>query len=504
MKRRIALILCVLMALTLLSGCGGSAGSGGTAELVENTVLSAKLDADGVAHIPLMDGTVIKIDDDVKSASITANRATVVVLQNDGTIYFADKDLSNKHTLSVDAESFNNVCDNGFILTDKDGARYRVQFSDGSEFKIGKFGMIKAAKTMTLIYADDQGNVYLLPENAEEAEKIGKYDSYCTLNAVTNDGSICVWTSRDSSGHRDIYLHENDDTTKIGEYESTSDYASTYVTFSRDEQFAMIYSYYSDKMWIKKANEEEVAVKLGSDYSSGACPAGPISKLDSGKITELYVSTEASTGKNLYYVTLDGEREKVLSKVSSWVIRGKNIFYCNTDQELYVGKLEGASIAEETRIASSVSDIRSSYDGQYIYYLKDVDDELGNLYVFKVGEKEPKKIATDVGCVGTSGLYYVCRDGKSVIYFKDLEDLSASYEDYGTLYTWSYSSGESTKICNDVMEFSLLNGVNSYGYDTSALMFNRYDEVDKDKNVLVTWMFYNGKEAVKVVSDIID
>ena len=169
-----------------------------------------------------------------------------------------------------------------------------------------------------------------------------------------------------------------------------------------------------------------------------------------------------------------------------------------------MGKLEGASIAEETRIASSVSDIRSSYDGQYIYYLKDVDDELGNLYVFKVGEKEPKKIATDVGCVGTSGLYYVCRDGKSVIYFKDLEALSASYEDYGTLYTWSYSSGESTKICNDVMEFSLLNGVNSYGYDTSALMFNRYDEVDKDKNVLVTWMFYNGKEAVKVVSDIID
>ena len=499
------LIVSILIILTLLVGCDRFAIGKGVAEPIENVTISAKIDADGVAYIPLMDGSAIKIDDDVKAAALTSDRATVIVLQNDGTVYYTDAGLTEKHVLSAKGESYSSVCDAGFILTSPEGDRYRVRFSDGNEYKIGPFGFAKASKSLTLVFADNQGVVYLLNESSEEKERIGRYDSHCTLNAVTNDGSIAIWTSRDDKGHREIYLHENDDTSKIGEYDSSSEYFSTSVQFSMDETFALISSSYSDKLWIKTANNEVITVKLGSNYVSAACAPGPISKLDASRISELYVTTKASTGNNLYVITLDGEKEKILSKISSAIIRGKNVFYTNTDNDLYLGSISGSTVSEETRLASSVNEFSCSFDGQYLYYIKDADNNLGNLYVLKVGEKEPKKIATDIpGLLGSIFYFYPSNDGRSVLYYKDLEDIPDTISSCGTLYLWNYSSGESLKLSHDVMMYSLVDGTNSFGYDTNALMYSRYDSVDAEKKILVNWMFFNGKDSVKIASEVRD
>lgn len=130
----------------------------------------------------------------------------------------------------------------------------------------------------------------------------------------------------------------------------------------------------------------------------------------------MYVHVSGSAGGNIYYLDLLGDREKLISKVRSFQLRGGVACFTASDGNMYYVEVSGANASERVRISADVQSFVLSRDGKYVYYLKDVSAGVGNLYVYRIGDEEPVKIASEA-----SGTYLPCENGSSVIYYREGE-----------------------------------------------------------------------------------
>ena len=164
-----------------------------------------------------------------------------------------------------------------------------------------------------------------------------------------------------------------------------------------------------------------------------------------------------------------------------------NLIYKDTDSNLYYAAIKGTDISDGTKIASDVEYLKVAENGDYVYYMKDCEDSEGSLYGYKIGDSEPKKVGSDIGCYSSSyysyGYYQISSSGSTVYYIKDVESVKDTYTDYGTLMKWNYSSGESEKISSDVTEVSLSSALSSSEINENGFMFLKYASVDSESNI---------------------
>lgn len=498
----VLVIAAVVLLVCLLGGSGGSSADPG-----RPTSIYAHVDEDGVAYIPLMNGSVIKIDDEVNTAVLTADRKHVVVLLEDGDLYITDTKLSKKNVIASDVTTLRVVRDDGFLYSDEDDLYYRVMFRDNKPLELGEgLALAVGANSLSMVYATDDGNVYTLPAGADEETRVSKYDDSIDLKAISDNGEIAVWVNK-KSGENSIVLCDGEERTTLGKLRGK--YTSTYVTFTLDQGLATVVSPYSDAMWIKKPGEEPIKVKLGADASSSSvfCDKGLLSEAKTSQVNYLYVGSDADDYMNVYAIDLKGEREKILSKVADFAVADGKVFYLDKDNDLYQADLKKGSPENEQKLSGNVDLFELSTGGGYLYFMKDVEDGSGTLYCQKVGAKESQKVSSDVGCLDFSFLRFMSiatsDDGKTVYFLKDVEEVDDTYRDMGTLTMWRYGDKSTTRLATDVL-FNSFDSFRKNGtLDPSSFMFMKFSYTDGD-DIYMNWMYWNGREAQKLATDVLD
>ena len=84
----------------------------------------------------------------------------------------------------------NVVKDSGIIFTDTMNYQYRLKFGGVEPLKLGEdLAMAVADDTLSLMYADGDGNICILPEDEEEPEKIANWKSPTVqVESISNEG----------------------------------------------------------------------------------------------------------------------------------------------------------------------------------------------------------------------------------------------------------------------------------------------------------------------------
>ena len=496
----IAIIAAVVVVAIILVFAPWKSGTSTGSSNSSASSISAKIADDGTAYIATPDGSVIVINDEVASATLTSDQKHIVVHLDDGTLYFTDKTQQEKTQIADNASSFDGVRNDGFFYKDDDSKAYRVTFSDAATVEMGENIVWAVAKnTLSVLYSTDTGDIYTMPYTATEGNKVGTYSNSVYMEAISDDGQISVWTLKDDN-QLTMVLNEGDERTTLGTVDNSYYFNFTNVTFTSDQKLVVVTNLSGNQVYIKKAGEDVVKVKLSNELSSSTIYTnmGILSNQTSDKVDDLYVTVESDSGSNLYNITLDGEHERVLSKTGSYYIANDQIVYIDTDSNLHCAKLSGSSVSDERKIASDVNLIQRSENGGYVYFMKDIEDNSGSLYCYKVGESEAKKVAADV-----CRYFQFGADGGTVYYLKDIERVNGTYIDYGVLYSWAYSKDESVKISSDVIEMSLNSALVSGEIDDKGFTYRKYSSVDSDKNLYVDLYCYNGKESSKMATDVL-
>lgn len=477
---------------------------GGNSSSAEPRFVAARYAEDGTAYLLLEDGKCITINDEVFRTVITPDRKNVVVLLEDGTLYVTDKDQSKKTVVTDNGDRLIGLKDEGFLYEDSDNKAYRVSFSGGTTAELGETNKVFFAKdTMSVVFEDGQGGIYTLPYNSSERVRVGKNEDEVELNAVSNDGVLAVWTLIEGS-NKTIVLCEGDEKETLGTVYSK--YSSgTGVSFTKDQKLAVVTNYNGDRIYIKQPGKETVTVKFNDELSSNAVYTadGIITKQSASKVKGIYVLVDAENGSNLYYVTLNGEKERVLSKVSRVNFSNGNIVYLDTESNLYTAKVSGANISDEKKLSGDAwTMMRVTDNGSYLYYMKDCDDESGTLCCYKFGEKEAKRVASDVSLYdGWLDYIQIGSDGKTVYFLKDVERIKGTYTDCGDLYVWSYGKGESEKLASEVIENSLTSNLTTGEINKNGFVYFKFNSKTEDE-ILIDAFYYNGKESVKMASEL--
>lgn len=500
-----ALLLAAVLAFLLLNG----RFSGRNA--VELNPIGAKYSEDGSAYIILPeDGSCIVIDGEIMFAGITADRKHVVVMQEDGTLYVTNKKLSKKTVIADNAERIYGFRNDGFIYMNKNMGEFRVLFSDNIPLKLDtNTDFLFATNTLSLAYVTQEGEIYTLSADSNEGVRISSNAQDVELLGISDDGQTVFWSALVNDTPT-LYLAENGIKEKLGELDSSFYTGYSYAQFSKDSELATLASWYSDSMWIKKAGEAAVKVKLGSDCAQPyyiCTESGHIDRTKASKISSLYVSASSDEGKNLFYISSDGSRERILSGVDDYVIANGTIFYTDVDQNLYCGKLNKASISEEKRIASEVYCFSAAQNGKYIYYMKDCADGFGDLFCFKTGSDSAQKIGSDVAYYETGyGYGWTCLhfspDGGTVLYYIDTEIIPGTGRYNSSLMMWSYGDKAGVKIADDVIANSVSSARSTGDFDPKGFVFSKYSRTDSNNNLFVDLIYYDGKTMTRLAADV--
>ena len=501
-------LLLIVGGIFLVLGLVKSAGASS-----EFSAIVSREDEDGTAYVPLMNGNSIQIKGDVSLAALTKDRKHLVVLMEDGSLYAVNQRNSEKTEIAHNVDTVNSLRNDGLFFTNKDSKKYRYTFRNDESVLLGtNIANAYSPNNLTTLYSTDDGKIYLLPADRDEGERIGSYTDSIYMEAVSDDGKTAVWTEKTGSEELTTVLYAGGDKTTLGSVSGKYDY--TVVSFSDDQKYAVIGSLDGDSIWIAEPGKEEVKVKLGAELgrSTFYSEKGDVQDLKRSEIRSLYVSTESENGYNLYGILADGSRERMLTKINSYVIADGTIIYLTTDNDLYCAKIREDRITDEYRIASEVNLFETPENGKFVYYIKDYDndDESGVLYCFKIGTKESKRVSSDAGCwisqyLSLGGYLYVSfsETGDTVYYLEEMEEVKDTYANMGTLVAWTYGNESRKKISGEVLANSLNSGRMDGQLNPSSFIFLKYSSKSASGDILCNWMYYNGSKVTKFATDVI-
>lgn len=472
----------------------------------ENIAMSAGIADDGTAYIPLGNGDLCTINDTVDEAFITADRRHIVVLLEDGLLYVIDVDTEERSNIAENVEYFACIRNDGFLYEDEDEILYRVLFSDNSVIKLGEGSATAADNTTAVLYAekvDGDIKLYTLAADASQKVRIATSEQSVALHAISDDGQISVWTEKDGDVYT-LVLHEGENKYILGEVSKYSD--DTVVTFTADQNLLSVVNTEHDCMWIKSIGAEPIKIKLGADVKSEYpySADGLLYNLNADVVRNIYVCTEGDSSLNLYHISMDGERERVLSKIQSFDIMNGYVVYLTEENSLCYAKLNGSDISEESKIANDVEMFQIAGNGQYVYYMKAFNNktECGSLYCYKFKADDPVKISSDALCYYDKGLMCadVSADGETIYYYTDGEILDNVI--HATLMMWDWRTGSTSRIATEVIPLTVTSMLNNV-VNPDDFTFLKYDSVGDNDTVYLNWMHFDGEKATKFASNIV-
>ena len=512
MKKMIVILLAVVLELSL-AACGQSSSVPDKIKME----IGARYDCDGNAYIPLMSGKAVKIDDDVAEAELTPDHTRIVVRTKDGVLYYTDTDQVKKTEITDKVYYTTYVRDEGVLYKDSDGDYHRYLFADGSDVNVGEFDTSMLSETGFNFAFKIGSSICILPENSNRMEEVGKSEGDCDLAYLSDDGRTVYWNDY-KDYENTVFISVNGEKTKIGTFETASSHYPAAVTYNKNHKFAVVTNLSADILFVVPSHGELFKVKLSGRLASNAVftKTGPLSEDTSAAFFGIYVYVEGSDEDNLYYIDANGEREKVLSGIGMYEIYDNSICFVDEDDNLRTAKLAEETLSKEEKITGHVDILNYStriHNGGYVFFIKDYDDAdmTGTLYAYKIGS-DPIRIASEVTCdkFGSSGMGYIWgwygSDGKTIYYYKDFthsDDVDGEYpSNCAVLYKYTYGDSEPTRIASDVMINTIDSGDIFGVLDNKSFIYLKYSSI-KDGKVIGDWYYYNGKESVRMASDII-
>lgn len=512
-QRRLVCIFALILTLAIsLCACGDNATS--INSNTDKMPIVAKIDQDGTAYLPLMDGNVITIKGDICVAMALEDRNTILVLEQDGLLYVTNAaNPEDRTTIAENVTNLNMATNAGVIFENVDSELFRYLFADASTVSIGtEMGFTAADHSLSILCADDEGNIYLLPENATEPERIAHYDTSFIPKAVSNDGKTAVWVEKNSgAGTHTLYCYTDGNRTKLEEIEYKYDRST--AQFNKSQTVLGIADSSSQKVHFlalgDEKSDEVTTVKLGNELYSSILYTknGTLSDETSKSVDGLYAMVATDSNFSVYYIA-NGDREKILSNVCNVEIVNGRIYYIDDDGSLNTAKLNGSELEEEHKVSSDVETFRVSSDGNYAYYFKNSDNNVGTLSRYNVQTDASEKISSNaysyVGSYYSVAYFYISADGKTVYYFEDVEGIDNTYSDMGTL-KYATVSKEPIKISSDIIVAAPYTGLDSNYVTPTSFAVAKYisvENVNDQNQMIVNWMYFDGSEAKVIAKDV--
>ncbi len=503
----IALLLCLMLPSCIQK-----------TENLDQVAVLGKNDEDGTVFIPLYNGKVIEIKGDIRRASVTPDREKIIVLENDDRLYQTDLKLKEKITIADDVLWYSDLQNEGLFYINSSHKTFRYTFADRLHVEIEAnfspdhanfFDFLVAKNSLSVLYVTEDGSLFTMPYNAISGNRIASTFGNVQFLGISDDGKICVWSAKDTDiGEYKIFLYDGDESHALFD---KNPFSPTYIQFSKNDNLVVLINYGSDILYFKERDGKIISAKLGGLFGHGDIftNTGPVYRDQSNKFEGLYLLAQDNRRTSLYHVDTDGDREKLISDVVDMEIVNGNLFYSNSEGDLFFARLKINTIENEKRIAYDVADFVVSSDGKIIYYTKNLDSlGTGTLYRKDLNGKEPEKISSNVShqCYFTVdpkncfSELYVSVDGNTIYYFEDVNRLGYSWG-VGNLMSNTLGN-ESIKISSEVIMTSLTSGLFNKLLNPSYFTFEKFVEVTKDNHVLVNWMFFNGKNTGILVKNV--
>lgn len=506
--RIVAFFLTLLLALTLC-GCGGE-GAATSHFSAEPRTVYGTVDADGTAYLPVMNGTTVTLQGNIRRAMLLKDRTTIIVLEKDGRLYTTTVSAAGEKTvIADDAASIEYVAASGVVYRSDKENYFRYLFSDESTVALGKnITSVVGTDSLSLLLADDQGKIYLLPEGAAEPEKIGSFEDTILPIAVSNDGKTAVWVEKNTSAEtHTICLYTNENCNRLETVDSRYSYVN--AQFNHDETFLAVADSYASNLYFAAMGDEDITTaKLGNElYFNTVYTKNGLLRNDAAQTMDgLYALVTAESSASIYYISPDGDREKVAGNVTDMEIAGGRLYYLDDENNLYTGKLHGSELQEENKIAGDVNLFKLSPDGRYAYYLKNGEENVGMLSRYNASRGESEKVSSNaysyLSDYWSSAYFYVSEDGKSVYFFEDVEEhVGGSYSSVGTLKC-ATEGEDAVKIATDVIATLPDSALEDSYVRSNSFTFEKYLSADGDGNLMVNWMYYNGTESQTIAKDV--
>ena len=481
--------------------------------------------------VPMLPGkySTKNIGDKVKWAAVTPDRSNIVFIKDDGTL----------HTVAVDSSEAEKIADNaaeviclentGFVYCAETQwgetslmQYYRYTFADGELVKLGlmldgEFADDSLSAAYTVIDGLDEAVedtstfdekklkvcVRLLNESSCEPETLASASagemSYMNVLAISEGADKVIWSeNKDSGGSATVYLYANGDKGTLCSIDgSISD-----VQHNDDLSLMTITDGTNNILYVSIGGETE-KYKFGDTVSDMEIytDKGRISDSTSA-VSGLYVSCIGSDGYNLYWVNIDGDREKIAGNLGNYRINNGSILYTDDEGKLYSAKLSDAEITDAKKISGDVEGFYIAEDERTAIYYKDMgESDAWTLFAY-TGRGEPQKISTEA-----AGKYYphfyIASDSSSILYFEDIEEADSG-DYYGTLMKYSLMDKQSVKISSEVLTDSLFDGREhnfTYTIDDGCFIYGKYVD-DDGSDIVLNWMLSNGKDSVIVAKDL--
>lgn len=523
MKKAVSFILALVMCM-MLCACGGSLKSGDNAY---STLTGMNSEDDGYI-VPMLPGKYLtkNIGNKVVWASVTPDRNNIVFIKDDGTLCTVAADSSDAEKIADNARWVVRLENTGFVYAEEIAwgkttllQYYRYTFADGELVKLGVAleDCMFAEDSLSMAYTAIDGLddavkdidseklkvcVRLLNESSSEPETLATASLSEIYNmvvlAISESGDKVIWAEvKENDDKGRVYLYADGDKDTLCSVEDISD-----VQYNDDLSLVTVADGTNNILYVSIDGETE-KYKLGDEIS------GRYIYTDKGSISDstsavkgLYVSCRGNDGFNLYWVSMDGDREKIAENLGNYRINNGSILYTDDEDRLYSAKLSGSEITDAEKIAGDVEGFYIAEDNKTVVYYKDMgEDDAWALFVY-TGRGEPQKINAEAAGKYSPD-FYVSSDASAVFYFKDLEKTDSG-DYYGTLMKYSLKDKESVKISSEVLTDSLFDGKThdfTYTIDGSSFIYSKYVDSD-DSDVVFNWMLFNGKDSEIVAKNL--
>ncbi len=426
-----------------------------------------------------------KVASEVRGFEVSDDGSKVGYINTEGSIYlkYADKD---KEKIASDVSSLEHVSDDlKIVYYIKDGSLYK-QVEDEDKVKI-------ASDVYDVIKIYDSGEVYYLTSEAEEVSLM----DYVTDDMKTEDASITEPEYPDYPSRPSWWDYDTD-----AEYDAAYEaYEEEYERLSSEYDAA--YAAYRAKLYrddLRESLEEETLEH--SNYSLCFFNGTEEVVITDAFVGDYYYSsyTVASDAPVISYEAYNqSSLEKVkLSEIESvYAVEDMVEAALFSSSERYIAVKGVGTVVEQEKEATN---FRINASGTVVYYIDDIPNEkdYGELYRITITDGVVGKAEVYDSDVYLYNCYFVGKD--QLRYFKDYKDEKGelyinknkidydvyaysvsvdsesdkvfyftdwnSEKRYGTLKV--YQGGESTKIADDVHDFSVTpDGRVLYLYDYS-------------------------------------
>jgi len=502
----LAAVITTVVLLIVLGGNKKEKKPDYTREVLEAEVYDDK------AVFVLENGSIIQIkEEEISEAYITEDRKNILVIKEDDSAYITDAKLSKKDELEAkEFELYDDIYNEGFLYQAEDEETertklYRYTFADGKSIEIENYKRYTVSDDFDIYYEQESEDntsyqMYRLAANSTKPTMIYQADKTIYFSMVSKDGEKVLFRfSTDEDKHM-FKIYENG---KVFDICSVNSYDYEYYT-SEDMRYVFIQDIENNKFYIREKGKAVVAVDTQKDVEYGAVyTSEDFLPIHEGSTKGFYVETKTDEKQGFTYVTLKGKMTPIVlsDEYEEYTIHEGYVLAAKETDNGYTyaaAKLNGTSVGTFTAFAEDILGADAGEEGKNMFFVKEETNT--SLYAYKLGSKSAKLV-----CDNVKNYRYtkISEDGKYLYYFTEGEFGFTS--DAYTLKCYSFETGKSKTISEDVVISSVTSNLESGCLDQNNIIFSK--KIKDSNNVytgVVSLVRYNGSRAKVIYEDIND